>query len=136
MYFTYFKTSPPRHYEYVLVIYWVYPFNPFFILAKSADDLYRLHQHDTQESHKWTTDESTAQFRWESNLPSHFRQLVDSFTINQNYYEISQAGQLIVVCALSCTFQQAYQRDYSFRYPCPSQYFDIGQLAPFTKEAL
>ena len=41
--------------------------------------------------------ESTAQSPSELNLPSHFRQLVDSFTINQNYYEIARTIQLIGV---------------------------------------
>ena len=40
--------------------------------------------------------ESIAQFLLELNLPTHFRQLVDSFTINQNYYEITRTSQFVV----------------------------------------
>ena len=39
--------------------------------------------------------ESTAQFPLECGLPTHFRQLLDSFPINQNNYEMPRTGQLV-----------------------------------------
>ena len=44
---------------------------------------------------KAVSTESTAQSPSEWDLPSHFRQLVDSFTINQNYYEINVANHSV-----------------------------------------